>query len=302
VSRTGVVAHVYNHEPFDPIQSPSLQNHHLVAEPTSSARRWVRRLAIAVVAIVAIGAALVAYDHRKSKGHPSAFVPADTSLQHPWFYFYPARGENARAFMVFFGNDVAFWEPHQDLAWRFAGEGISVVGIDLRKYLATLPADEPQRDSAVGASMPRIIERSRRELSADGLPVILAGHSFGAEVALWLADHDPPPGLTGILALNTRSTGHLFITPTDWLNKEASGAWSFSTIDAVRHIDPRVRIAIVRGAHDPFRGHDSAFAVAGGNRLRRFEIPMAGHALSTLLVAGPIISRAVRFLTDSAGR
>jgi pimeloyl-ACP methyl ester carboxylesterase len=262
----------------------------------------VRRAAILLVVFIAIVGALVAYDHRKSSGHPSALVPGDTSLRHPWLYFYPARGEPARAFMVFFGNDVAFWEPHQDLAWRFAGEGISVVGVDLRKYLASLPSDEPQRDSAFGARMPDLIARSRRAMSADDLPLILAGHSFGAEIAFWVALHDPPPKLTGILALNTRSTGHLFITPADWLNKEASGPWSFSTIDAVRRINPTIRIAIVRGAHDPFRGHDSAFAVAGGNRLRRFEIPMAGHALGTLLVAGPLISRAVRFLTDSSGR
>jgi pimeloyl-ACP methyl ester carboxylesterase len=139
-------------------------------------------------------------------------------------------------------------------------------------------------------------------MSGDSLPVILAGHSFGAEVAFWIGQHAPPPHLVGILALNTRNTGHLFITPSDWLNHEASGPWSFSTIDAARAIDPHVRIALVRGTHDPFRGHDSAFAAAGGNRLRRFEIPMAGHALGTLLVAGPLISRAVRFLTDSTGR
>ena len=93
----------------------------------------MRRAAILLVVFIAIVGALVAYDHRKSSGHPSALVPSDTSLRHPWLYFYPARGGPARAFMLFFGNDVAFWEPHQDLAWRFAGEGISVVGVDLRK-------------------------------------------------------------------------------------------------------------------------------------------------------------------------
>jgi len=255
-----------------------------------------------MVALLAIAGALVAYDHRGSKGHASALTPADTTLHKPWLYFYPARGAPPRAVMVFFGNDVAFWEPHQDLAWRFAGDGISVVGIDLRKYLATLPDPEPSRDDAFAASMPDLIARSRHALSGDSLPLVLAGHSFGAEVAFWIGEHAPPPRLAGILALNTRSTGHLFITPNDWLNKEASGRWSFSTIDAVRTIDPRVRIALVRGAHDPFRGHDSAFVAAGGNRLRRFEIPMAGHSLGTLLVAGPLISRAVRFLTDSTSR
>src|SRR5207302_7970741 len=105
--------------------------------------------------------------------------------------------------------DVAFWEPHQDLSWRFAGDGFSVVGIDLRKYLATLP-EEPRRDSAFAASMTELIWRSRRALSADSVPVILAGHSFGAEVAFWIARYRPPSRLIGILSLNTRSTGHLF--------------------------------------------------------------------------------------------
>jgi pimeloyl-ACP methyl ester carboxylesterase len=262
----------------------------------------LRRIGIAVIALLVIAGALIAYDHRGSKGHPSALTPGDTALHKAWLYFYPSRGEPARAVVVFFGNDVAFWEPHQDLAWRFAGDGMSVVGIDLRKYLSTLPEPEPARDSAFAASMPALIARARTALASDSLPLILAGHSFGAEIAFWIGEHAPPPRLVGILALNTRSTGHLFITPSDWLNKEASGAWSFSTIEAARTIDPRVRIALVRGAHDPFRGHDSAFVAAGGNRLRRFEIPMAGHALGTLLVAGPLISRAVRFLTDSMDR
>ncbi len=259
--------------------------------------RWV---AVCVVVVIALAGALVAYDHRGSKGHPSQLAPSDTALRAPWLYFYPSRDGPPRAFMVFFGNDVAFWEPHQDLAWRFAGDGVSVVGIDLRKYLATLPADEPQRDSAFGARMPGLIAAARHALSADTIPAVLAGHSFGAEVAFWIGLHHAPPKLVGILALNSRSTGHLFITPSDWLNKEASGPWSFSTIDAARMIDPRVRIALVRGAHDPFRGHDPEFIAAGGDRLRRFEIPMAGHALGTLLVAGPLISRALHFVMDSS--
>jgi hypothetical protein len=86
------------------------------------------------------------------------------------------------------------------------------------------------------------------------------------------------------------------------LNKEASGPWSFSTIDAVRDLDPRLRIALVRSAKDPFRVHDSAFVAAGGDRIRRFEIPMASHSLTSMLVAGPLISRALRFVTDTSGR
>ncbi len=260
----------------------------------------LRAVAITLGALVAVGYGVVRYAHRPSKGHPSAFLPADTSLHHDWFYFYPSQLEGrARALVFFFGNDVAFWEPHQDLAWRFAGEGYSVVGLDARKFLQTLPSAEPQRDSAFGVAIARAIASCRHALDADSLPVILTGHSFGAELAFWTALHAPPPHLAGILSLNTRSTGHLFITPGDLLNHEASGAWSFSVIDAARDIDPKVRIALVRSEHDPFKDHDPAFEAAGGARMKRFVIPLASHTLKTILVAGPLVSRALRYLTDT---
>lgn len=264
-------------------------------------RRIVRRIAIGLAALTIVALVATWYAHRSTKGHPPTYVAADATLRAPYFYLYPARtAEPARAVIVLFGNDIAFWEPHQDLAWRFSGDGYSVIGLDLRKYLATLPEPEPQRDSAFAANITAVIARARHELHADSLPLIVGGHSFGAEVAFWLAWRAPPPKLAGVLSLNTRSTGHLFITPNDWLNKEASGAWSFSAVQAAREIAPAVRIALVRSAKDPFRVHDPEFVAAGGSRLRRYEIPMATHSMTTMLVAGPLISRAVRFLLDPA--
>jgi pimeloyl-ACP methyl ester carboxylesterase len=260
---------------------------------------FVRRTVVGVAALLVVIGAGLWYVTRKAEGHPSALVPRDTSLRTAWLYFYPSRASGApKAFVVLFGNDIAFWEPHQNLAWRLSGDGYPVVGIDARALLATLPSSEPQRDSAFGAALPGLIARARHELGADSLPIIVGGHSFGAELAFWIAWHVPPPRLIGVLALNTRSTGHLFITAGDLLNHEANDAWSFSTIDAVKHIDPAVRIAIVRGEHDPFRQHDPEFIAAGGARVDRIVVPYAGHALKTMILAGPLIMRAVRFLTD----
>jgi pimeloyl-ACP methyl ester carboxylesterase len=260
---------------------------------------FVRRTLIGFTGFLVVAGIGVWYVTRKAEGHPSALVPRDASLRKDWLYFYPSRASGVpAAFVVLFGNDIAFWEPHQNLAWRLSGDGFPVVGIDARQFLATLPSTEPQRDSAFAAAMPPLIARARHELGADSLPLIVGGHSFGAELAFWIAWHVPPPRLIGVLALNTRSTGHLFITASDLLNHEASGAWSFSTVEAVKHIDPAVRIAIVRGEHDPFRGHDPAFLAAGGARVDRIVIPYAGHALKTMILAGPLIMRAARFLTD----
>ena len=266
-------------------------------------KRWLIGVGLFLVALLMVAGALVWYARRPSKGHPSAMVPADTALRHPWIYFYPThRPGPAAGIAVLFGNDVSFWEPHQDLAWRIADEGWSVIGIDLRRFLNTLPGDEPQRDSAVARALPALIVRGRHALAGDDLPLIVGGHSFGAEVAIWLAAKQPPAHLVGVMPINTRGSGHLFITARDWMNEEASGAWSFSTVDLVRKINPRVRIALVRSEHDRFALHDSAFQVAGGSRLRRFVIPLASHSLRSVLVAKPVIARAVRFLSDSSAQ
>lgn len=247
-----------------------------------------------------VAACVFGYSRIPSKGHPANFTPADSTLRESWLYYYASRSPGTpRAFMFFLGNDIAFWGPHQDLAWRLSGEGLDVVGLDVRQFLETLPSQEPQRDSAFGAAIGPLIARTRHAMSADSLPLILAGHSFGAEVAFWTAEHHPPQRLIGVLSLNTRATGHLFITPADWLTSEPSGAWSFSVVESARHIDPRVRIALVRGHADPYGGHDSAFVADGGARLHYYRIPLAGHSLKSLIVAGPYISRAVNFLTDN---
>ena len=128
------------------------------------------------------------------------------------------------------------------------------------------------------------------------------GRAEVPEVAFWVGLHVPPPKLVGVLSLNSRSTGHLFITPADWMNREASGPYSFSAVQAAKEIDPRVRIALVRSGKDPFRAHDPEFVAAGGARLERFVIPLASHSMTTMLTAGPIISRAVRFLLDSTSK
>lgn len=263
-------------------------------------RVTIRNFVIGVLVLTAAVFGGAHYVNHASHGHPSVYTPSDSTLRASWLYFYPNQvGSETRAILFLLSNDVAFREGHQDLAWRLAGEGYTVVGIDVRRFLGTLPSPEPQRDSAFGAAITSLIARARHELHADSLPVILGGHSFGAELAFWTAWHDPPRRLIGVLSLNSRSTGHLFITAADYLNHEASGEWSFSAIEAAAKIDPKVRIALVRGANDPFRGHDPAFMSAGGARLRRFEIPLTGHGLNTMLVAGPYISRAMRFLSDS---
>ena len=73
---------------------------------------WVRRTAIGVGALVVVAGAALWYVTQGAVGHPSALVLSDTTLRHSWLYFYPSRASDApKAFVVLFGNDIAFWEP-----------------------------------------------------------------------------------------------------------------------------------------------------------------------------------------------
>lgn len=226
----------------------------------------------------------------------TVYTPRDPQLRRPDLLLYPA-ARRASALIFFFGNDVGFWEPHRRLAQRLAKHGYDVAGLDTRAFLSHLPAGEPQRDRAFADSIVPLVAKVRREFG-DTLPFILAGHSFGAEVAFWLARNHEPPGLVGILALSPRASGHLFVTPMDWAGKEPRGTGAWSTVTAARLIDPHVRIALVRGAKDGLSADDPAFVAAGGARLRRFVIPFAGHSLRRLLLAGPMIEHAIGYLLD----
>jgi pimeloyl-ACP methyl ester carboxylesterase len=228
------------------------------------------------------------------------YAPRDPLLRRSSLLFYIPAREHApsHALLLFLGNDVGFWEPHQQLASRLASAGYTVVGLDIRDYLSHLPAGEPQRDRAFADSIVPLIAAIRHEMG-DSLPFVIGGHSFGAEVALWIAKNHEPPGLVGVLAMSPRASGHLFVTPMDLANEEAHGEGAWSTVDAVHGIDPRVRIAIIRGSKDRFAKHDPEFMHAGDSRIRRYLVPFASHSLKKLLIAGPLIERAMTYLIDA---
>jgi hypothetical protein len=54
----------------------------------------------------------------------------------------------------------------------------------------------------------------------------------------------------------------------------------------------------VRGQQDDYRYADSAIVAAGGPRGRRYFVPFAGHSLKKLILMGPQVDRAMRFLSD----
>ena len=271
-------------------------------------RAWLGALAVVCAALVA------AYPFAHRLIFPPAvprYVPHDPVLRDLPVALFPAvlpprpaggARREPRGVVLFYGNDGAFTREHQKLAELLAAHGFAVVGLDVMRHLPTLPSSTPElRDSAFAASVGPLVDRVRAELGAPNAPVIIAGHSFGADLAIWTAAYAPPRGTVGVLAMGPGSRGHLGLSQVNPLERlqNPTGPGTFSTADAIRATSPSVRIAVVRGGGDAYRVADSALAVAGGARFHRTLVPLGGHAFRRLLIAGPLIERDVDWLVDS---
>jgi pimeloyl-ACP methyl ester carboxylesterase len=227
------------------------------------------------------------------------YIPRNPELRRLPVYFYPTSPPTARAMVFFFGNDIGFWAPHRDLAEYLSGQGYAVVGFDMRTFLAELPESSPQRDSAFEARILPIIASTRHEIHADSLPLVIVGHSLGAEVAIWTAAFAKPPGTVGVIAMSPGLRSHLRVTASDLLNgPEPNGPGSFSVPVTLKKIQPEIRVAIVRGDHDKYRYADSALLAAGGNRTHSYIVPFASHSLKRIIVARPVMRQAMSWLLE----
>jgi len=249
-----------------------------------------RALFLSALAVAAVGC---------SRGTPP-YIPHDPALRQQPLYFYPDRlATRGRAVIFFFGNDIGFWQPHRDLAEYLSGLGYSVIGFDMRSFLADLPEEPIPRDSAFVARILPLIASARREINADSIPLIIAGHSLGAEIAIWTAAFAKPPGTVGVIAMSPGLRTHLRISASDLLNgPEPEGPGSFSVPLTLGEIPPEIRVAIVRGDHDKYRYADSALIAAGGKRTHSYIVPFASHSLKRIIVAKPVMRQALDWLME----
>ena len=214
-------------------------------------------------------------------------------------YLYDARDTTRppRALIFFLGNDVGFWEPHRKLAVSLSKAQFAVAGVDIKGLLHTLPDCDPERDSAFADTMRTLIQRTRRELKADSIPLIIAGHSLGAELAIWTAAHVRVPGTIGVLAMSPGTRSHLRVSVSDIMNgPEPTGPESFSVADEIKLLPPSERVAIVRGTRDQYAKGDSALVASGRDRANRFLVPFAGHSLKRIVTTSFETGRALEWL------
>jgi pimeloyl-ACP methyl ester carboxylesterase len=204
-----------------------------------------------------------------------------------------------RAVIFFFGNDVGFWQPHRDLAGSLARSQFAVAGFDMRTLLHSLPS----RATAFAQTIRPLIARARHELGGDSVPLIIAGHSLGAEIAIWTAAYVRPTGAAAVLAMSPGSRSHLRVALSDIMNgPEPTGPESFAVADAIAAVPHDERVAIIRGTRDGYITADSVLLAAGGDRIQRFPVPFAGHSLKRLATASLETKRALDWLLENCRR
>lgn len=232
-------------------------------------------------------------------GPQPVYVPHDAALRNASLSFYPVRdAARPRAMLFFFGNDVGFWTPHQELASYLAGHGYSVVGLDMKPLLASLPDAEPARDSVFRTRIGELLSGARHELAADSVPLVVGGHSLGAEVALWTAANVRLPRLQGVLAMAPGGRSHLRVSWLDLANAgDPTGPESFSVPEQVTRLPGDARLAVIRGDHDKYGYADPAILAAGGSRVRRYMVPFASHSLKRILIAKVVVLDALGWIT-----
>lgn len=275
------------------------------AKPLTDRRRLVWPIRIAVLLLIAGSAAGIRLV--LSPAPRTAYVPRNVALRRASLYFYPAnvRAGQARACVFFLGNDIGFWAPHQELAADLASQGYGVIGFDVKPLLERLPSATSAsaitlRDSMFSNALGWRIRAACAELHLSGKPVILAGHSLGAEIAVWSAGHVVIPDLAGVLAISPGARGHLRVTWRDITDSgEPTEPGSFSVAGEVGKLVPSVRVVIVRGDHDPFRYADSGIVAAGGRRARLEIVPLAGHSLKRVILARYIVRSAADWIVSA---
>jgi fermentation-respiration switch protein FrsA (DUF1100 family) len=154
----------------------------------------------------------------------------------------PVRPGPARGTLVIGSGDVGWVGLAVSVAEQCAADGYVVIGINVRQYLAAFTSGKTHLAAAsVPADVRALVDRARQHLALPR-PLVLAGVSEGAALAV-LAAAEPAnrPWIDGVITMGLPATAELAWRWTDvgaWITKRDANEPSFSAFDYVARVSP----------------------------------------------------------------
>ncbi|HZR80480.1 MAG TPA: AcvB/VirJ family lysyl-phosphatidylglycerol hydrolase [Candidatus Binatia bacterium] len=161
-------------------------------------------------------------------------------LDLPLTYVWPASAP--RALVVFLSGDGGWAWLDDSVAHELAGRGIATIGWSSLKYFYA--EREP-------VEVARDVDRVVAVASSSGLPVVLGGYSFGAEIAAvvvadWKARERAR--LAGVLLIAPGESASFQINPLDWVRSPEASA--DHRVDAALRTAAVPRVLCLSGVDD----------------------------------------------------
>jgi fermentation-respiration switch protein FrsA (DUF1100 family) len=167
---------------------------------------------------------------------------------------YPAHG-SSRGTIVMGSGDVGWVGLGVSMAEDLSAQGYTVVGINVRQYLASFTAGQSHLKTAdVPGDYRLIIEALQRSRHLD-IPVIVSGVSEGAALAVLAASDPANHGwIDGVITMGLPPTAELAWRWTDagaWITKRDANEPSFAPKDVIATISP-IPLYMIQSTRDEY--------------------------------------------------
>jgi type IV secretory pathway VirJ component len=167
---------------------------------------------------------------------------------------YPS-GPSSRGTIVMGSGDVGWVGLAQSMAEDLSAQGYTVVGINVRQYLAAFTSGESHVTPAqVPADYRFLIDTLKRSRRLDS-PIIMSGVSEGAALAVLAAsDAANHSWITGVITMGLPPTAELAWRWTDagaWITKRDANEPSFAPNDVIATVSP-VPLCMIQSTKDEY--------------------------------------------------
>jgi hypothetical protein len=161
-------------------------------------------------------------------------------------------------------------------------------------------------DSLVAGTVAELLEHARHEFHDDSLPIVISGHSLGADCAAWTVAHVQIRNLAGLLMLSPTRRSHLYATVRDraFLG-EPTEPGSYAASEMIPLLPAGIPVVVMRGDNDSHNIGDRdlvrAIIMSGhatSVNMAYKKIPLAGHSLRSLVIVGPVIVSVLDNIVD----